>query len=140
MRASRSPQAFGASESACVSDSAMYDMPAQVEAKIVAGTIHFNAADAATCLAGITFPACAMYWANGPNAPAACATALVGTIADGGACVVDYECSNGMSYCDETTKKCTVDTMARTSSPDAEPTLRTMQALTSSVVENRYDN
>jgi hypothetical protein len=34
---------------------------------------------------------------------------MVGTIADGGACVVDYECTGETSYCDETSKKCTPD-------------------------------
>jgi hypothetical protein len=102
-------QAFGASAQACVADAAMYDMPAQVEAQIVAGKIKFNGADAAACVAGITFPACADFWANGPMFPAACANAMLGTIADGGACVVDYECSSNTSYCDATTKKCTAD-------------------------------
>lgn len=106
--------AFGASVQACVADSATYDMPAQVEAQITAGKIKYNGADAAACVAGITFPACTEFWANGPMFPAACATAMVGTVADGGACVVAYECSSPTSYCDETTKKCTADTgMAR---------------------------
>jgi hypothetical protein len=107
-------EAFGASAQACVADSATYDMPAQVEAKITAGTIKFNGADAAACVNGLTFPACDAFWQEGPMFPAACATAMVGTVADGGACVVDYECASFTSYCDETTQKCTADTgMAR---------------------------
>jgi hypothetical protein len=35
-------------------------------------------------------------------------SAMVGTIADGGACVVDFDCSNVQSYC--ASGKCTVDT------------------------------
>lgn len=102
-------QAFGASAQACVADSAMYDMPAQVEAQITAGKIKYNGSDAAACVAGVTFPACTEFWQNGPTFPAACATAMVGTVADGGACITSYECSAATSYCDATTKKCTAD-------------------------------
>ncbi|HEY5946771.1 MAG TPA: hypothetical protein VIV40_14810 [Kofleriaceae bacterium] len=113
-------QAFGASAMACYADADMYNNAAAVAAQITAGTITWNPADAMTCLAGITFGTCAEFWMSGANQPAACATALVGHVADGAACVVDYECSNASSYCDATTKKCTVDTMMRRA-PD--PTL-----------------
>lgn len=116
--------AFGADVQACVSLGEQYDMPSAVEAAITSGKIQFNAADAAACIAGITFPACAQFWADGPTAPASCGTALVGTVADGGTCATDYECSNGASYCDETSKKCTVDTGARRTYD--EPTLHTV--------------
>lgn len=99
--------AFGASVTECVSFGEEYDMPAQVEAAITAGKIQFNSSDAAACLAGITFPACTSFWTDDASYPAACDTALVGTVADGGACTVDYECSNLDAYCDGT---CTVDT------------------------------
>jgi hypothetical protein len=101
--------AFGASSQECVSDSAAADMPAQVEAQIAAGKIKYNGADAAACVSGLTFPACAMFWDQGPNYPAQCANALVGTVADGGACVVGWECSSATSWCDATTKKCAPD-------------------------------
>lgn len=108
-------QAFGASAAACVTDAETYDMPAQVEAQITAGKIQFNGTDAATCVNGITFGTCATFWSTGPDMPAACDTAMVGTVADGQACVVDYECSGASSYCDPTAKKCTPDaTGART--------------------------
>src|SRR5256885_16009651 len=94
-------------------------MPAQVEAEITAGKIHFDGAAAAQCVAGITFGACSDFWTNGPNAPAACATAMVGTVADGGACVVDYDCSTATSICDATAHTCGPDTaQMRTSAPD----------------------
>jgi hypothetical protein len=98
--------AFGASVSVCYSDGAAYDMPAQVESEISAGKIHFDSAAAAACVAGIMQGTCADFWANGPTAPAACDTALVGTVADGGACVVDYDCSNAQSVCDPTAHTC----------------------------------
>jgi hypothetical protein len=108
-------EAFGASAMACYADSdASFDIPTII-AQIQAGTIVWNPSDADTCLAGITFGTCDEFWQQGGNEPAACGTALVGTVADGGACVSDWECVNLMSYCDETTKKCTVDTgQART--------------------------
>ena len=98
--------AFGASASVCYSDGAAYDMPAQVESEIAAGKIHFDGAAAAACVAGLQFGACTDFWANGGTYPAACDTALVGTIADGGACVVDYDCSSGTSVCDPTAHTC----------------------------------
>jgi hypothetical protein len=109
--------AFGASASACVSDSAAYDMPAIVEQQITAGKIKFNGTDAATCVNGLTFPACATFWTDGPNTPTACNTAMVGTVADGTACLVDYECSGANSYCDPTGKKCTPDTTGARTTP-----------------------
>ena len=107
-------EAFGASAAECIADSEAYYPAATVEARIAAGTITWNATDAAACVAGITFGTCEQFWQQGPNMPAACDTALVGKVADGGACVIDLECTNLQSYCDETTKKCTVDTGMRT--------------------------
>jgi hypothetical protein len=103
-------QAFGMSATECYADADMYNNAPAVVAAITKGTITWNPSDAAACLAGITFPACAMYWMNGANESAACATALVGKIADGQACVVDFECASPTSYCDDTSKKCTADT------------------------------
>jgi len=111
-------EVFGTTATQCYTDSLASFDPMKVEQQITAGTIKFNAADAATCLAGLTFPAtCADFWQNGPTMPAACDTALVGTIADGQACVVDLECSNVQSYCDPTSKKCTVDTTGARTAP-----------------------
>ena len=86
--------AFGASASECYADDAAYDMPDVVESEITAGKIHFDPSAAASCIAGLTFPACTAFWTDGPTYPASCDTAMVGTVADGGACVVDYDCSN----------------------------------------------
>ena len=102
-------EAFGSSTSECVSMAAAYDMPSVVEQQITAGKIKFDGAAAAACVAGFSFPACNTFWTAGPNAPAACETAMQGTVADGAACLVDYECSGAQSYCDETSKKCTPD-------------------------------
>ena len=98
--------AYGTSEQACEADAAMYEMASQVEAEITAGKIHFDGNAAAQCVAGITYGTCADYWANGPTVPAACDTAMVGTVADGGACVVDYDCATATSICDPTAHTC----------------------------------
>ena len=98
--------AFGASASVCYSDGAAYDMPASVETEITAGKIHYDAAAAASCVAGITYASCSDFWTNGGNYPASCDTALVGTVANGGACVVDYDCSSADSVCDPTAHTC----------------------------------
>lgn len=102
-------QAFGASASECYAQAAQDVPAAQVEAQIAAGKITFNAADAAACVAGVTFGTCTEFWQQGPQLPAACDTALVGTVADGGACVTHIDCANPNSYCDETSNKCTAD-------------------------------
>jgi hypothetical protein len=121
-------EVFGASAAECIAGAEAYDMPAQVEASITAGKIQYSATDAAACVNGITFPACTQFWQEGPGVPAACATAMVGTVADGQACVIDYECASVTSYCDET-KKCTpYETGARTT-PSFEPQIGLRRAL-----------
>jgi len=101
---------FGASASECVSDGVAYDMPDVVESEITAGKIHFDPAAAAACVAGIAYASCTTFWADSDTYPASCDTALVGTVADGGACVVDYDCSNLDSICDPTAHTCGADT------------------------------
>jgi hypothetical protein len=101
-------QAFGTSAQDCYAQAASYDMAATVESEITAGKIHFDPAGAAACVASIMYGTCADYWANGPMEASACDTAMVGTVADGGACVVDDDCSNVQSIC--TSGKCAVDT------------------------------
>jgi len=99
--------AFGASVDACYTDASSYYDAATVQTEIAAGKIHFDATAAATCIAGIAPPAtCATYWTDGLVFPDACATAISGTVADGAACVVDFDCATDTSVCDATTKKC----------------------------------
>jgi hypothetical protein len=115
-------EAFGTSASACYAQAAQDIPPAQVESQIAAGKITFNANDASTCLAGITFGTCNEFWQQGPQMPAACETVLLGTVADGGACVTHIDCTNFYSYCDETTNTCTPDQSgARTVPSNQEP-------------------
>jgi hypothetical protein len=99
------------SATACYADAATYYDPTTIQAEITAGHIVFDGVAAATCIAGIVQTTdCAGYWANGPDEPAACDTALVGNVADGGACVVDFDCATITSICDTTTNKCGPDT------------------------------
>ena len=100
----------------CYADSAAQDMPAQVESEIGAGKIHFDATAAAQCAGGVMFGTCAAFWTNGPAYPAACDQALVGTIADGGECVVDYDCASATSGCDPTLQVCIPSSAPRTTS------------------------
>ena len=121
--------AFGTSAMQCYADSDAYYNATAVVAAIQAGTITWNPNDATACLSGITFGACADFWMNGGNEPAACATALVGTVADGQACTVDFECASATSYCDETSKKCTVDTGGQRTVPQPAIGLHTQTAI-----------
>jgi hypothetical protein len=86
---------------------AVYE-PAELEQAFKAGTIKFTVADATTCLAGITFGTCSEFWDDGASMPAACDTAVIGTVQDGGACVIDLECANESSYCDASTDTCSL--------------------------------
>ncbi len=107
--------AFGATAQDCYAMSAMYNDPTKVQSEIDAGKIHYDGSAAATCVAGVTFPDCATYWQNGGNYPSACDTAMVGTVADGGACVVDFDCSNVQSICDQ--NKCGPEPSQRLQAP-----------------------
>jgi hypothetical protein len=98
-------QDFGASTTACYAQADQIYQPAAVAAEVAAGKIHYDATAATACVTGVTFPACATYFSTGPMYPSACGQALVGTVADGGACVVDFDCVGG-SICDATTLKC----------------------------------
>lgn len=99
---------FGDTAQDCYADAAAYEMASVVESEILAGKIHYDAAAAAACLSGVAFGACSDFWSSGGTYPAACDTAMVGTAADGAACVVDYDCSNVQSIC-LTTHKCGAD-------------------------------
>jgi hypothetical protein len=101
-------QDYGASVSDCVTMENSFDPPATVASEIAAGKIMFDGSAAAACAAGITYASCTEYWTDGGDYPAACDTALVGSVADGGACLIDFDCSNFDSLCESS--KCTVDT------------------------------
>lgn len=103
-------QAFGASAGACYTKFATsYYNATVVAASIAAGKITFNPGAGALCIAGLDAaaqPTCSTLWQTGPSFPAECGDALVGHVAQGGACTSDFECDL-TAYCDETSRRCT---------------------------------
>jgi hypothetical protein len=93
-------EAIGNVPADCYADANAFYMPAAVDASITAGRITYDAIAAASCLAGITFPAaCSQYWQDGPSFPMSCDVSFVGTIPDGGTCTIDFDCTGVTSIC-----------------------------------------
>lgn len=83
---------FGNSTSECYALAATYDVPSVIDADVASGEIHFDPAKAAACLAGLGYD-CATYWQQGLTNQTTCSMAMIGTIADGGICHVDWDCA-----------------------------------------------
>lgn len=98
-------EVFGASATACYGDAAQYYNATAVQAAITAGKIVFDGTAAKACVDSFAAPTCSTYWTQGPDLADACGTAMVGKVATGGACAVDFECA-GENWCDDATKKC----------------------------------
>lgn len=98
-------EAFGADKNACYADAAQYYDANAVQAAITAGKIAYDGNAAKACVDGFKAPTCGTYWAEGPDYAAACGTAMVGKVAAGAACTIDFECA-GENWCDDATKKC----------------------------------
>src|SRR5512140_676447 len=61
-------QMYGATVTDCYAFADAADQPSAVESEISANHISFSATLAATCVAGIAFPAtCDLFWQNGAN-------------------------------------------------------------------------
>jgi hypothetical protein len=102
---------FGADQAACVTLADEFYQPDGVAAAVTGGTIDYDGAAAGTCLAGLTsWGTCAQFWAGDSPIPAECDDVFAGTVADGGACMVDLECSGAESWCNNAV--CAVDTGA----------------------------
>ncbi len=95
--------AWDTNVTSCDADALVFFNPTKVETDIVKGKIVFTPNDATACLAGIAFGTCANFWATGGTFPATCDTALVGSVANGGGCVTDFECQslfcNAQAHC-----------------------------------------
>lgn len=98
-------EAFGATAMACYGEAAQYYNATAVQAAITAGKIAFDGTAAKACVDSFMAPACATYWTQGPDFATACDTAMVGKVATGATCAVDFECA-GENWCDDATKKC----------------------------------
>jgi hypothetical protein len=98
-------EAFGATAMACYTDAAQYYNATAVQAAITAGKIAFDGTAAKACVDGFTAPTCSTYWTQGPDFATACDTAMVGKVATGATCAIDFECA-GDNWCDDATKKC----------------------------------
>ncbi len=83
---------FGASQADCYALAAQVDVPAVIDGDVASGEIVFDPAEGAVCLAGLGRD-CATFWQQGPTGQAPCEMAIVGTVADGGACHDDWDCA-----------------------------------------------
>jgi hypothetical protein len=99
-------EAFGASVTECEAMAAEFYQPDGVRDAVNRGTIVYDRAAAEACLAQLDFGTCQTYFMGTFEIPEPCFDALVGQIADGAACAIDFECSGAESWCDPTSQKC----------------------------------
>ena len=78
--------------------------PAQVETEIAKGRITYDGTAAVSCLQGVAFAACPMYWERGIEWAESCYHVVVGLVPVGGGCENDYSCTTFL--CDQTTHTC----------------------------------
>jgi hypothetical protein len=104
-------QDFGASSAECYAGAIAFYAPQAVEQSIAAGRGFFNPGTARNCLDGIVYEqSCNIYWeSQQPTFPSSCATALLGTVANGGTCTNHFDCSGATALCDDSTKQCVVN-------------------------------
>ncbi len=88
---------WGTTVSDCDAGSLTYFNAPKIEIDIAKGRVAFDPVAAAVCLAGIIFGTCSNFWQTYGTYPDACDQALVGSVANGGGCVSDFECAS--LYC-----------------------------------------
>lgn len=92
-------EVYGASVDACLPLNDAFWGVDGIDAAVDGGTVTFDQAAADECMTGsISAPTCSTFFEQGPGVPDACWGVFTGTVAVGGACQIDFECSNG-SYC-----------------------------------------
>jgi hypothetical protein len=96
-------EAFGTSIAECVQWALEYYAPAAIEAAIDDGTVDYDEGAAESCAAGLNFGTCDQYFSGQSPLPAACGEAIIGHVADGGACASDFECASLESWCEDAT-------------------------------------
>lgn len=101
---------YGNSNQQCYDLAFAYEQNSVIESQVAMGKITFDPIAAAQCLATITYPSsCSTFWNDGPDYPTACTTALVGMVANGQTCLVDWDCADFTAYCDTSNHKCSTN-------------------------------
>ena len=92
---------FGATLTECEAIALEYYDPDAVRLAVQNGTIDFDRDAANECIANLasSWGTCTQFWDGQSPLPAACGQALVGNVANGGQCAVDFECSSDDSWC-----------------------------------------
>jgi hypothetical protein len=97
---------WGATVGDCDTNAAEIDAPTVIAADVASGEIHFDPTAGASCIAALGHD-CSTFWSDGPTGQTPCETAIVGTIADGSSCHIDWDCATWTSYCDQSNHLCT---------------------------------
>lgn len=101
-------QDWGTSVANCTDGFDAYYGAGHINGDVTNGKATFDASAASACLAGIAFSTCADFFNDVYTYPAACSTAIVGSVATGGACNSAYECADASADCPPSTLVCTV--------------------------------
>jgi hypothetical protein len=89
---------WGTDQNNCAATDRDYLARDRIAAAVTAGTIRFDPASAAICLAAPGFPTnCTTFFMGEYRWAEACYAALVGQISDGAVCTTDWECVSGSS-------------------------------------------
>lgn len=90
--------AWGTDPNECLVTDRDYLARNKIATAIVAGTITFDPTSAEACLAAPGIPSsCSVLFADTFDWADSCYAALLGHVADGGACTTDWECVRGSS-------------------------------------------
>ena len=86
--------AWGTDPSDCLATDRDYLARNKIAAAIIGGTIIWDPTSAEACLAAPGIPStCSVLFADNYDWADSCYTALLGLVADGGACTTDWECA-----------------------------------------------
>lgn len=95
---------WGNSVPECIRDLIDYWDLEQIETEIAKGRIVYDGTAAVTCLDGVTFAECPLYWQRGIEWAESCYYVIVGQVQPGESCLNDYSCTT--FYCEQTTLTC----------------------------------
>ena len=109
---------YGASVSECTTNSialmkAFYgaDYLTKLDASVALGRISYDGSLYSTCEAELSDITCdelfAQHGQKRPAPPEACEMLIKGTVANGGACTLEFDCADHDANCDGTTNLCT---------------------------------